>query len=59
MTTTTPATAARPILAIDLGKYKSVACLYAGDPAAATFVSFPTDRDRLQKLFTSIGPPRW
>jgi transposase len=56
MTTTTPATAARPILAIDLGKYKSVACLYAGDPAAATFVSFPTDRDRLQKLFTKHRP---
>jgi len=27
MTTTTSATAARTILAIDLGKYKSVACL--------------------------------
>jgi transposase len=56
MTTTTPATATPTILAIDLGKYKSVACLYAGDPAAATFVSFPTDRDRLQKLFTKHRP---
>jgi transposase len=56
MTTTTSATAARPILAIDLGKYKSVACLYTGDPAAATFVSFPTDRDRLQKLFARHRP---
>jgi transposase len=56
MTTTTPATAARPILAIDLGKYKSVACLYSGDPAAATFVSFPTDRDRLEKLFAKHRP---
>jgi hypothetical protein len=31
MTRTTPATSARTILAIDLGKYKSVACLYSGD----------------------------
>jgi hypothetical protein len=30
-------TAAAPILALDLGKYKSVACLYAGDPATARF----------------------
>ena len=35
--TTTTATADRTILAIDLGKYKSVACLYAGDPATARF----------------------
>jgi transposase len=30
MTTTAKATAAAPILAIDLGKYKCVACLYGG-----------------------------
>jgi transposase len=56
MTTTTTATAARTILAIDLGKYKSVACLYNGDPATATFVSFPTDRNRLEKLFAKHRP---
>jgi transposase len=56
MTMTTPTTAARIILAIDLGKYKSVACLYTGDPATATFVSFPTDRDHLEKLFARHRP---
>jgi transposase len=56
MTTTTPALAARPILALDLGKYKSVACLSPGDPATATFVSFPTDRDRPHKLFAQHRP---
>jgi transposase len=56
MTTTTTATAAHTILAIDLGKYKSVACLYHGDPATATFISFPTDRQRLEKLFAQHRP---
>jgi transposase len=56
MTTTTPATAAPTILAIDLGKYKSVACLSTGDPAAATFLTFTTDRDRLAKLFAKHRP---
>ena len=39
--TTTAATTATagPILAIDLGKYKSVACRYAGDPDDARFQS--------------------
>jgi len=44
------------IVAIDLGKFKSVACLYTGDPATATFVSFPTDREHLQKLFAKHRP---
>ena len=56
MTTTRPATAARTILAIDLGKYKSVACLYTGAPATAAFLSFATDRDRLRKLFAKHRP---
>jgi transposase len=55
MTTTTTA-AARTILAIDLGKYKSVACLYTGDPATAVFLTFTTDRDRLRKLFAKHRP---
>src|SRR6516164_4252208 len=54
MTTTT--TAARTILALDLSKYKSVACLYTGDPATATFLTFVTDRDRLRKLFAKHRP---
>ncbi len=52
--TTNPNTT--PILAIDLGKYKSVACVYSGDPATATFVSFPTDREHLRKLFAQHRP---
>ena len=44
------------ILALDLGKYKTVACAYAGDPAAARFESLTTDRDRLRKLFAKYRP---
>ena len=49
-------TAAAPILALDLGKYKSVACTYAGDPASARFESLTTDRAGLRQLFTRCGP---
>ena len=44
------------ILAIDLGKYKSVACLY--DPATAhpRFDTFSTSRSELQKLFQRCPP---
>jgi transposase len=38
------------ILALDLGKYKSVACLYDGDPAAARFQSLTTCRAELVRL---------
>src|SRR6266496_2024055 len=55
MTTTTP-TAASTILAIDLGKYKSVACLYTGSPDTARFDSFTTDRARLRQLLTRCQP---
>jgi hypothetical protein len=49
--TAPPTTAtAGPILAIDLGKYKSVACAYAGEPAAR-FESQITDSDHLRQLF--------
>src|SRR5215469_16360827 len=44
------------IVAIDLGKYKSVACAYTGDKATAQFSSFTTDRDRLRKLFAKYRP---
>jgi hypothetical protein len=37
MTTATATTG--PILALDLGQYKTVACAYPGDPAAARFES--------------------
>jgi transposase len=54
---TNPTTAAPGlILALDLGKYKTVACAYPGDPAAARFESLTTDRDRLRKLFAKYRP---
>src|SRR5262245_32631076 len=56
----TPATPTAPttglILALDLGQYKSVACAYAGDPAAARFESLTTDRDPLRRLFAKHRP---
>jgi transposase len=46
----------KTILAIDLGKYKSVACSFAGDPAKAQFVTLVTDRERLGKLIKQVSP---
>src|SRR3954447_296170 len=59
--TTAPTTAAVTataglLLALDLGKYKTVACAYQGDPAAARFESLTTDRDHLRKLFAKHRP---
>ncbi len=58
MTTATTTAAATPglILALDLGKYKSVACAYQGDPAAARFESLTTDRAHLRQLFAKHRP---
>src|SRR5262245_65909973 len=62
MTTTTTATTAAvtatagPILALDLGKYTSVARAYQGSPDAARFEAVVTDRDRLRKLFARHRP---
>jgi len=53
---TMTATTAGPILALDLGKYKSVACAYPGDPADARFESLTTDREHLRKLFAKHRP---
>ena len=53
--TTAPATAGT-ILALDLGKYKSVACLCPGSPEVARFDSFTTDRTRLAKLLSRCQP---
>jgi transposase len=44
------------ILALDLGKYKSVACAYDGDPAAARFEALTTDRAHLRRLFAKHRP---
>jgi transposase len=55
-TATTTAAPACPILALDLGKYKTVACAYHGDPAAAHFHTLDTSRDELRKLFARHRP---
>jgi hypothetical protein len=44
------------ILAFDLGKYKSVACLYDRATAAATFDSIPTSRGELLRLIDRHRP---
>jgi len=49
--TTKTKTAPATILAIDLGKYKSVACVYRGSPDEARFETLTTDHQHLRKLF--------
>src|SRR5438477_5995980 len=54
-TTTTAATAADTILAIDLGKYKSVACVYrAADDLR--FTTVPSSRQELGRLIDKYHP---
>src|SRR5262249_37555824 len=55
MTTTAKATAADTILALDLGKYKSVACLYRSADETA-FTTLPTTRDELTRLIGRHRP---
>jgi hypothetical protein len=55
-TTAGAAAAGSAILAIDLGKYKSVACLYQGDPQTAQFISVSTDEAHLRQLFARYRP---
>jgi transposase len=58
-TTTTAATATTTglILALDLGKYKSIACAYdRAAPGAPRFESLTTDRDHLRRLFERHRP---
>jgi transposase len=47
---------ATPILAIDLGKYKSVACTHARDTAAADYRTVTTSRAELERLIRSARP---
>jgi hypothetical protein len=54
-TTRLTPTAAGPILAIDLGKYKSVACMHHS-AADHTFQSAPTSRAELARLIARTGP---
>ncbi|HEV3259558.1 MAG TPA: IS110 family transposase [Gemmataceae bacterium] len=56
MTTTTTATAARTILALDLGKYKTVACACDQATAPARFDTLTTSREQLRKLFARERP---
>lgn len=44
------------ILAIDLGKYKSVACAYRRDTAAAEFRTATTSRAEVERLIRSARP---
>src|SRR5262245_1348163 len=53
--TTKTATAAESILAIDLGKYKSVACLY-GAADDVRFLSISTSQDELTRLLAKHRP---
>jgi transposase len=54
--TSAAATPAATILALDLGKYKTVACAYTGSPDTAGFESLTTDREHLRKLFARHRP---
>jgi transposase len=49
--TMTPTTAAAPILAIDLGRYKSVACTYDPATRSAQFRTLDTGRADFEHLF--------
>jgi transposase len=55
MNTASPPTAGL-ILALDLGKFKTVACAYQPDSALARFVTVPTSRQDLRKLFDQFHP---
>src|SRR5687768_17551161 len=55
MTTTAKATAAGPILAIDLGKYKSVACLSRSSDDHR-FTTITTGREELARLIDAHRP---
>src|SRR5439155_17859496 len=49
-------TTAGLIVALDLGKYKTVACVYDGDPAAARFQTLSTGREELCRLLARHRP---
>jgi hypothetical protein len=55
-TTTATAATARTILALDRGKYKTVACLYQRDTAQHRFQTVDTCRDDLRQLLLQQGP---
>ena len=48
----------KKILAIDLGKFKSVACLYDVEGGTHRFMTLPTAPPTFRELFVSYGPDR-
>src|SRR5262245_54639013 len=56
MTTTVKTSAADTILAIDLGKYKSLACAHADASDTVRFTSFQTTRSQMHRLLTRDRP---
>jgi transposase len=55
-TAITSSTATRTILALDLGKYKSVACRYDPDTGEVQFRTVPTDREEFRRLIDRHRP---
>jgi transposase len=55
-TTTCVAATSGTILALDLGKYKSAACLYGRATAQARFQTLDTTREELRRLFEQHRP---
>jgi transposase len=51
-TTPIPTATAAPILALDLGKYKSVACVYDAATAQANFTTVRTTQDEIDHLLS-------
>src|SRR5262249_3532431 len=52
-------TTAAPIRALDLGKYKSAACVYAGDAAASRFESRTKTNAANERLARHLGQQEW
>ncbi len=46
------------ILAFDLGKFKSVACIYEARTGSAQFRTIPTTPAAMHDLFVEIAPDR-
>ena len=49
-------TTAAPILAIDRGKYKSVACVYDPATAQGTFTTIRTTLEEIEQLLAQYRP---
>ena len=47
------------ILALDLGKFKSLACAYDPDSQRARFTTIPTDPHDLRRLLDDERPARF